>query len=108
MYSNPSKFTVNNLVKHKFNKTESDSIVALEVIEVHAHTSSIGTEVFYTTRAIVCRKSYKKPYDKENSEFEWIVANAIAKTDLKFGYAKYREDELVELEKESISIILGE
>jgi len=101
-----SKFDINNLVQHKFDNRDSDTITCLEIMEVRTETCYAGTQVFYHTRNIVAMKKYKHDYKKEG-EFIWEIGHSIDKYGNKnISWEKYREDELIACSQENIDIIL--
>lgn len=100
-----TRFDVNNLVRHKFDNHGDKEKFAFEVMEIGSNTCYAGTQIFYTCRPIVVIKEFKVKY-KEDGEFTWEVYHTSYKNN-ESGLERLREDELVELEQETVDIILG-
>jgi hypothetical protein len=101
-----SKFDVHNLVKRKFDSGGKLGFTAFEVMEVISQTCYAGTQIFYLCKPIIVHREFKNEYSKEG-EFSFNVGHGLASRDGELGWTKYREDELIELPKEEMDVILG-
>lgn len=94
-----TKFNVGDLIKHKYTSQSKKRKFALFVKEVTTQTCYAGTQVFYICRLIFVEKILDSKFDEEGT-FEWVTGfNHEQKL------CKLREDELTDLDKETLDII---
>lgn len=101
-----TKFKVGDLAKHKFEQNDKHEISSLEIMTIITETCYASTQVFYQCRHLFAKKVFENEYKKEG-DFIWKVAYGISKDDNKIGWAKYREDELIESSEGDQAIIKG-
>jgi len=97
-----TKFDVHDLVKHKYDIPEEGQINALEVLEITTSSCYVDTQVVYACRPIVAMEA-KKVYGGGVVKY-MKIAHGISNKDMPV-YQKYREDELILIDEESIKII---
>lgn len=97
-----TKFEVNDLIKHKYNTPGKDSVAILEVMEIITQTCYAGTQVFYLCRAIILTKEFTG-FNKEDDR-KWVVGHSISKDSNKISWERYREDELISINKDEEEI----
>lgn len=100
-----TKFNIGDIVKSEYDRRTDERIAVLRVMEITAQRCYAATQIFYLCRPIVARKQvkgYAKPL-----EYEWEVFHGIGEKDGELGWKKYREDELVLPDKETLEIIMG-
>ena len=105
-----SKFDVNNIVAHKFQKDGHDAFIASEILGVQTDTCYAGTQVFYLCRNLMLQKKRDFEYkgDEVEKKHKWEVNHAISgDTKGQIPLQGYREDEIVECPKKFIDIILN-
>ena len=101
-----TQFTINNLIKHKFDTGEKAGHTLFEVLGISTDTCYAGTQIFYTCRPILLIKIWKDKW-KEEGEFDWEVKHGVSGKDGHNALQKYREDEIVEAPNELVDIVTG-
>lgn len=102
-----TKFDINNLVQHKFNKCTSlengDVVCAYEVMDITTNTCYAGTQIFYDLRPIH-KIFFTSGYaDKKKTSID--IGTGYTK--FQNGWIRYREDELIAAKQSDIDLILG-
>jgi hypothetical protein len=91
MINIPSKFDVNDLVKHKYTHENAETVQMLfEVIEINAQKCYGGVQVFLQCRSL--HASYDNPFGKPK---ELIAFHPGGSPKEGNQYFRFREDELV-------------
>ena len=102
-----TKFNVDDLVGHKFNRIRPSKLVCYRVMEVVTQTCYGGTQVFYDCRMIIASKQFEG--FKEKGPFTWEVEHAVRAEghERACGTFRYREDEVIDLTQEQKDIFSG-
>jgi len=98
-----TKFNVHDLVNRKYDAPGLDTVVAHEVMEITIQVCYAAIQVFYSLKFIQCIK--KTQGFGEDKKSYYIIGHGIGREDNSTGWKKYREDELVSADKETINII---
>lgn len=87
-----SKFEIGQLVAFKRDTLNGLDIQLQEIKEIQTQTCYAGTQVFYLSRTIFLKRSYKDPNDRAKG-YRWRFYHGIGQGDNSTGWHKYREDE---------------
>ncbi len=99
-----SKFGIGDLVQRKYETENRDYFVVHEIMNVITDTCHVGTQVFYLCKALILKKLFEKEYSK-TGDFTWAIHPHIGNDDNSTGMKKYREDELIHINKKYRDII---
>lgn len=97
-----SKFSINDLLTHKYERRGEKKVTALEVINIITETCSAGTQIFYVCRPLVASNlAY-------TGEPKWHVSFGILRSEsTDMAIVKLREDELIAATEEISNIIIN-
>jgi ribosomal protein L3 len=98
-----TKFNVGDLVQEVYQRADENSKGALRVMEITAQCCYAGIQVFYSVRPLVAQRRHLG-YGSDKKEY-WEVGHGVSKQDNSLGWQKYREDELVFADQETVDII---
>jgi hypothetical protein len=100
-----TRFNVNDLVQRKFDNQSNKGRRCLEIMEIAVQVCYTTVQIFYLCKPIVAIQETEGYGD--NKKISWQVGHGIGKEDNSLGWYKYREDELVPTDEETIKIITG-
>ncbi len=98
-----TKFTVGDLVKRKFDRSEENQIQVFEIMEVLGQVCYGGTQIFYQCRVIIGHR--EKSWDPSKKPGPWQIGHGISKEPATLAWNKYSEFELIPCDPETLAII---
>ncbi len=100
-----TKFNVGDFAQFKIQRTPENRIVVMQITEIHSTVCYSATQVFYFTTEVFLKKDFEHSY-KEEGKFNWIIGRGVNRgEDFKLGWIKVREDELIDVPKETMKLL---
>ena len=100
-----TKFNVGDLTQRKYDRYEDNIKGVFEIMELSIQVCYSTVQIFYYAKPLIANK-ISKSYGHDEKIY-WTVGHGLGKEDNSSGWRKYREDELIPADKETIKIITG-
>ena len=99
-----SKFGIGDFAQMKYETEDRDYFIVQKITGIVTDTCYIGTQVFYLCRGYILKKIFEKEFSKTGN-FTWCVRPGVGDADNSTGLRKFREDDLIPINKKWSEII---